>query len=190
MSDCDGTAPFFLADSDMSASLRSDFAFHKTPPILVRTVSLDSYLRARALSGRTVIKVDVEGAEDAFFRGARHTIATHRPDIVAEVATSAAPQYTEMLGDLGYRWYPITDQGLVPVQELQPTVRGNLLFLNYLFSARPPEDLAALFERIRPAIRKIDLSQTSKFVDQDHIHRAVYGSTGAALCSAFAMFSA
>ena len=183
LSDADGTAPFYLADSDMSASLRSDFAFHEAPPIQVKTLTLDSYLKSRALSGRLVLKVDVEGAEDAFFKGARETIAALKPDIITEVAVKSTPAYASFLREHGYHFYSITDEGLCAAFELQPVVRGNLLFLNYLLSARPPEVIAELFERIRPAIRKIDLSQTSKCVEGDHIHRALYGPLSV-VCSA------
>lgn len=175
LSDTDGTAPFYLADSDMSASLRPDFAFHEAPPIDVKTVTLDSYLKSRALSGRLVLKVDVEGAEDAFFRGARETIAALKPDLVTEVAMKSSLGYAAFLREHGYHFYSITDEGLRATADPQPVVRGNLLFLNYLLSARPPEVIAELFERVRPAVRKIDLSQTSKCVEGDHIHRALYG---------------
>ncbi len=184
LSDAAGAAPLYLADSDMSASLRSDFAFHERPPIQVQTTTLDSYLKSRPLSGRLTLKVDVEGAEDAFFRGACNTIVAHRPDIIVEVAVKSAPDYQAFLRELGYQFYPITDRGLRPTSELQPVVRGNLLFLNYLLSPRPPEVLSELFERIRPEVRKIDLTQTSKCVDADHIHRALYGPL-VMLCSAF-----
>ncbi len=189
LSDADGTAPFYLADSDMSASLRPDFAFHEAPPIAVKTVTLDSYLKSRALSGRLVLKVDVEGAEDAFFKGARETIAALKPDIITEVAIKSSPAYVSFLREHGYQFYSITDEGLRATSELQPVVRGNLLFLNYLLSARPPAVLAELFERIRPAVQKIDLYQTSKCVDGDHIHRALYGPLSV-VCSAINFFAA
>ncbi|MFZ5496557.1 MAG: FkbM family methyltransferase [Verrucomicrobiota bacterium] len=189
LADAAGTAPLYLTDSDMSASLRSDFAFHERPPIQVRTLPLDSYLKSRPLSGRLTLKVDVEGAEDAFFRGAHDTIVTHQPDIIVEVAIKSVPAYQTFLRRLGYRFYPITDQGLLPAEELRPVVKENLLFLNYLLSARPPEVLAELFERIRPEVQKIDLTQTSKCVDADHIHRALYGPL-TLMCSAFSLIAA
>lgn len=189
LSDAVGKAPLYLADSDMSASLRSDFAFHEKPPIEVKTTTLDSYLQSQPFSGRLVLKVDVEGAEDAFFRGACNTIVAHKPDIITEVAMKSSPDYAAFLHDLGYRFYPITDDGLHPVAELQPVVRGNLLFLNYLLSPRPPEVVSELFERIRPAVRKIDLTQTSKCVDADHLHRALYGPL-TLMCSALNLVAA
>lgn len=176
LSDSAGVAQFYLADSDMSGSLRSDFAYHEAPPIEVKTVTLDSYLESRVMSERLTLKVDVEGAEDAFFLGARETIKTHKPDIIAEVAVASAPAYIPFLQEHGYRFYSINDEGLRPTTDLKPFVRGNLLFLNYLLSARPPELLAELFERIKPAIRKVDLTGTSKCVSHDHIYRALHGS--------------
>ncbi|MEH3053495.1 MAG: FkbM family methyltransferase [Patulibacter minatonensis] len=61
--------------------------------LTVRTRQLDDLVEEHALAPR-VIKIDVEGAELLVLRGARRTIATHRPVIVVEHG-SAAEGYGE-----------------------------------------------------------------------------------------------
>ncbi|HUR22059.1 MAG TPA: FkbM family methyltransferase, partial [Vicinamibacterales bacterium] len=162
ISDRDGTATLYLSASDMSASLRSDFEDHADGEAVVRTTTLDSYLQARPISGRLVIKVDVEGHEEAFFRGARNTLAARRPDIITEVTLNYSREAVALLKSLGYRFYQVTDEGLLEAATLAPKVRGNFVFLNYLLSAQPREKVAALFQRIAPAVQRIDLTRTSK----------------------------
>lgn len=165
LSDGDGTATLHLNKSDMSASLRDDFDSNLTDTVQVRTTSLDSYLNRHEIRGRLVVKVDVEGHEEAFFEGARQTLAFKKPDIVTEVAQPYGADATGLLKDNGYRFYPITDQSLEETETLAPVVREPLVFLNYLLSARPKAEIEAVFEEIRDRVGKIDLTQTSKHAD-------------------------
>jgi FkbM family methyltransferase len=165
ISDRDGTATLYLSSSDMSASLCRDFEDHDDGEAIVQTTTLDNYLERQPLAGDLTIKVDVEGHEEAFFRGALRTMTKRRPDIIAEVALSYPRDVVAMLAQLGYRFYRITDRGLLPAQDITPTVRGNLVFLNYLISVRPPASLAAVFQRISPEVQRIDLARTSKYHD-------------------------
>jgi FkbM family methyltransferase len=165
LSDACGEAALYLNQSDMSASLQDDFDDHQTGVIRVRTTTLDDYLDGRPESERLLIKVDVEGHEEAFFRGARRTIAARRPDILTEVAAPYDPAAVAFLEDDGYGFYPITDEGLLRAGALEPVVRGPFVFLNYLLSPRPERELQDLYRRIRDQVRKIDLAQTSKCAD-------------------------
>ena len=166
LSDSEGTALLYLSASDMSASLRNDFDLHLTDSVSVRTTTLDNYLAAHPVEGHCLIKVDVEGHEEAFFRGARQTLISLQPDIITEVALSYGDELTGLLRESGYRFYPITDQGLHESDRLMPVVRGQFVFLNYLLSARPAQEIAELFESIREHLKRIDLTQTSKFLDR------------------------
>jgi len=165
MSDTEGLATLYLSASDMSASLRCDFDSHPADTAEVRTATLDDYLARDTIQGRLTVKVDVEGHEESFFRGAGHTLASLQPDIITEVALNYSAESVAMLRQAGYRFYPITDQGFHEADALVPVVRGRLVFLNYLLSSRPPKEVAGFFERIAPKVKQIDLAQTSKCLD-------------------------
>lgn len=165
LSDTDGTALLYLNRSDMSASLRADFDANLTDAVEVKTVKLDSYLNRRDLRGHLVIKVDVEGHEDAFFEGARQTLAFRKPDIIAEVAVNYGRHTASLLKDNGYRLYQITDRGLLEAETLAPVVREPFVFLNYLLSTKPKSQIAEVFRRIEDRVRQIDLIHTSKHAD-------------------------
>lgn len=55
---------------------------------LVRLISLDTLVTERGLSRVDFIKVDVDGFEGKFFRGARETLRRFRPNIVFEISPS------------------------------------------------------------------------------------------------------
>ena len=168
LSDQDGSAKLHLTDSDMSASLETDFQL-ETETVEVTTTTLDSYLGRQPVSGPLFIKVDVEGHEAAFFRGAAETLEKRQPDIICEITGPLDEETTAILRQTGYRFYQITDEGLLPSSELKLVVRGRFLFLNYLLSAKPPDQVDAIFQRIQDRVREIDLTQTSKCVDPDMI---------------------
>jgi len=172
ISDADGTASLYLAQSDMSASLLSDFEDDSLKAVTVPTTTIDSYFEARPPKGNLVMKVDVEGAEEKLFAGAVRTIGRYRPDIICEVATPIPPDAVVFLKELGYTFYQIADDGLRPSETLHPNVRGDLFFLNYLLSSRPAQEVADLFLRIHPGLRHINFRNTSKRVCAAHIERA------------------
>lgn len=173
--DRNGMAPFYLADSDMSASLRNDFSYSAQKTIQVRTTTLDAYIAAHELKGKIVIKADVEGAEAAFFEGARKTISALKPDIVCEVVFSHEAATLAWLRELGYRFYQITDQGLIETATLQPVLRGDLFFLNHLLSASTDKQIFNVFKRIEDRVRQLDLRKTSKFVAAGERERKAAG---------------
>ncbi|HZV33816.1 MAG TPA: FkbM family methyltransferase [Verrucomicrobiae bacterium] len=171
LSDMSGTGALFLSASDMSASLERDFEASRGPVLKVSTATLDGYLAQRPVSGPVLIKVDVEGHEAAFFKGARQTISSLKPDIISEVTLRPDSVPLPFLRELGYRFYQITDQGLLPTNELAMVIRGRFRFLNCLLSARPATEIAELFKSIEPQVRRIDLTQTSKLVPAEVLQR-------------------
>ena len=70
-----------------------------------------------------IVKMDIEGAEPLFFRGAENFVRAHRPAIVSEVAVrklrtvsgTDAPSYIQSVVDLGYTARKLSSRG-----ELQP----------------------------------------------------------------------
>ncbi len=171
VSDADRTAVLYLSPSDMSASLEQDFDPAHGAALEVTTTSLDACLAQSPMPGRLVIKVDVEGHEAAFFKGAEQTIALRKPDIITEVTLHQEDLPISFLKHLGYRFYQITDQGLLPSEELAPVTRGRFRFLNCLLSVQPEDKITALFRRIQPRVKKIDLTQTSKCVTPELLQR-------------------
>jgi len=165
VSDSDGLATLYLTESDMSASLMKGFQAEDTKQIdsiQVSTVSLDSYLRCREIGGPKVIKVDIEGHEPAFFRGASETIVAYKPDIILEVLYEQDPALISQLKSLGYHFYPITDEGMVELDAPRLVKRFPFLFLNHLLTVRPRQELVELFNQVKEAIRNVDLLKTSK----------------------------
>src|SRR6516225_3009157 len=135
ISDSDGMAALYLTESDMSGSLLQGFQSHDTRQIgsvQVRTVTLDHYVKAHRPEGPLAIKVDIEGHEAAFMRGARESIRSFKPDIVLEVIEDQDPVWMANLRCLGYRFYSITDQGLVEMDAPRLVKRFPFLFLNHL----------------------------------------------------------
>ena len=165
ISDQTGTAVLYLTESDMSASLMKDFQAEDTrqiDQIKVRTISIDKYVEQHAIRGPLVIKVDIEGHEPAFFRGAYNTIAALKPDIILEVLYDQDPAIMAQLRSLGYHFYPVTDEGLTELETPKLIKRYPFLFLNHLLSARPRRELQETFQKVQAATRDIDLHQTSK----------------------------
>jgi FkbM family methyltransferase len=166
LSDDEGSTELYLSASDMSASLESGFEKSNRCVTVSRT-SLDHYLSRRDLADPLVIKVDVEGHEAAFFRGAQHTIETRKPDIICEVTAAQDRLTRSFLKDSGYRFYQITEAGLLPSEHLRLVVRNGLVFLNYLLSARPPAEISRLFDRVADQVGKLDLTRSSKRVSAE-----------------------
>jgi FkbM family methyltransferase len=172
VSDIDGIATLYLSESDHSASLIRDFE-ETTESVEVPAVTLDSYVKCHDVRKRMVIKLDTEGNDEAVFRGAHETISAFKPDIIKEVALMQDNLFASFLREEGYRFYQITDRGLVESPMLTPVVRGPYIFLNYLLSAQPRHEVAEIFNRIERDVRRIDLDKTSKLADAAVLERAV-----------------
>ena len=165
ISDREGTATLYLTESDMSASLMKDFQAEDTTQvgtIEVSTITLDTYVQMRRISGPMIIKVDMEGHEPAFFRGAGGTLQRHHPDIVLEVLYDMDPELIAYLTSLGYHFYPITDKGFLEETTPRLVKRYPFLFLNHFISTRSRAEVAEVFEHVRRATANINLMKTSK----------------------------
>ncbi len=104
----------------------------------IRVTTLDD--ETRALDGRIdLIKIDVEGAELAVVRGARNTLASHRPMIVTEF-NSQRYSFKDLLEQIPYecRCYRIPDtfwDSLTPIHGADFDQRADVLIAP---SDRPP----------------------------------------------------
>jgi len=164
LSDFNGKAMLYLSPSDMSASLEADFQEEHAGGMEVSVMTLDDYLASRGLDGKLLIKVDVEGHEEAFFRGAERTLTLRGPDVITEVTTPFAESTLSLLRRAGYAFYSITDEGLTPAADVRTVIRGRYVFLNFLLSVRPWKELTVVSKRLKAAANGLDLAQTSKLM--------------------------
>lgn len=85
----------------------------------------------------SLIKCDVEGAELLVFKGAKHTLATHRPIVQCEMLRKWAARFgyhpndlIKFFSNLHYRCYVIRDGKLEPFDVMtEGTVETNFFFL-------------------------------------------------------------
>lgn len=104
--------------------------------VRVPAIRGDSYMRKRELTRLDLIKIDTETTEPQVFEGFSKSLAKYKPDVICEVLPNHGTEAAlmEIFGPLGYRYYHITDRGLVE----QEAMAGDQThrFRNFLFSAR------------------------------------------------------
>jgi FkbM family methyltransferase len=116
----------------------SRMSFEKGQDVAFR--SLDSVGALLPADARVVIKVDVEGTEDAVFGAGQVFIETFRPDILCEVLPEAdGARLDELLAPAGMRRYLVTSTRLEEAQRIVP----DSAFRDWLFSLRTPDELRA-----------------------------------------------
>jgi FkbM family methyltransferase len=107
LSDTEGEATIYLPDPghgliETSASLQQGFISGATPAMIVKTGRLDDIAFEERVA---VAKVDIEGFELEFLRGAYETIVRDRPVIFAEMLYPVAnkfPEITRRMADADY----------------------------------------------------------------------------------------
>lgn len=108
-----------LKDRFRSGERFADLNAQKT---IVRTVSLDAWVKENTPEYIDLVKVDTEETEYDVLTGAIATLERFRPDIVMEV-TFSDPRVGDavaMLHDLGYRFFHIDPTGLSPFDPRRP----------------------------------------------------------------------
>ncbi len=83
LSDRVGESEFFLSGSSSTGSLLPGQS--GTPTVRVRTSTIDEELKTVAVPD--LVKIDVEGSEDAVLAGATRLLEDHRPGLIVEVLT-------------------------------------------------------------------------------------------------------
>lgn len=103
--------------------------------------SLDSIGVLLPAGARVVMKVDVEGTEDAVFGEGGRFLGTFRPDVLCEVLPGAdGTRLDEMLALADLRRYLVTGSRLEEGRRIVP----HPAFRDWLFSPRTPDELRAL----------------------------------------------
>jgi FkbM family methyltransferase len=103
--------------------------------------SLDSVGALLPAEARVVMKVDVEGTEDAVFGAGQGFLETFHPDILCEVLLEAdGARLDELVGPAGMRRYLVTGSRLEEMERIVP----HAAFRDWLFSPRTTDELRAL----------------------------------------------
>ena len=128
-----------------SASTRQGFK-KATEAISVPALTLDTFITMNNIQKVDLIKMDTEATEPQVLEGARKLIERDRPIIICEVLHG----YTEkalhaVLDDLSYKYFWITDDGLI---ETEIVGDGTWQYLNYLFV--PKNKVPKVLSRINP----------------------------------------
>lgn len=117
-------------------SARMDFGDGQ--PVAFR--SLDSIGALIPAHARVVMKIDVEGTEDAVFGAGQRFLQDFCPDILCEVLPDAdGARLEELLAAVGLRRYLVTDSRLVEAPRIEP----DPAYRDWLLSPRTPEELRA-----------------------------------------------
>ena len=142
VSDRDGRQTFYRdASSDLSGSLSDYFAVnHETTPTEVEVTTLESYLGRHGLR-ETCVKVDVEGAGELVWAGARRAASRIKwliMEILQPEVEARLP--ARIIAETGWSGYYIRDFELVQSREGEFEYRAP--FYNWLFCPRDPASLA------------------------------------------------
>ncbi len=153
LSSTEGEAEFFVAigGAEGFSGLRRPDVGAQVRSLRVRTAALDNYLRERSIEAVHFIKLDVEGGELDFFKGASKLLQQPRgpvilcelQDIRAKAWGHTARQTADFVRDFGYRWFrPLADGMIEPVPNSPERYEGN-------FVAVPRLQVGELKEMIR-----------------------------------------
>jgi FkbM family methyltransferase len=122
LSDTDGKAVIHVAD-DFSAnqgqsSLVNADRVRLPNPVTIPTMTLDEFVRREGLGRIDLIKVDIQGAEPLFLKGAAAALQRLRPDLCLEISPEdlaglgqTSRDLLRQIEEMGYRVFRVTDGG-------------------------------------------------------------------------------
>jgi FkbM family methyltransferase len=123
VSDSTAFIDFFEPSGHLTnGSLDPAFAAHFSINVSSRRVlAIDAQALAPLISGRTLVKLDVEGAEPRVLRAMGALLRERRPDLLVEVLenTAAALNGLDFLLDGSYSIFSLADSGPVPVTRFE-----------------------------------------------------------------------
>jgi FkbM family methyltransferase len=138
LSETSGTMEFFVSPTNgTNASLLNVANASDARSVSAQVSTLDAWAAEHAVVP-DFIKCDVEGAELLVFRGARQTLARHRPAVFAELLRKWSRPFgyhpNDMLryfAELGYQCFAVGAQGVHRITEVtEETVETNFAFLH------------------------------------------------------------
>jgi len=98
----------------------------------VPAISVDSFVYKNQIEKVDLIKIDTEGTEHVVLEGAKHTLQRDKPMIICEVLKGRTEKLLEpLLSNLGYKYYWITDKGLIQKEIIDGDSTGK--YKNYFF---------------------------------------------------------
>ena len=140
----DGTATCYhvkesYLSSEATLSAESKPVGHAVHTSDVPVLRIDTFVQQRQLPRVTLVKIDTETTEPSVIRGMLETIRRDQPQILCEVLAGCNTDQAleSLLRPLGYRYYLITKDSLVPKDRIE----CHLDWRNYLFV--PPGGPAA-----------------------------------------------
>ena len=100
----DGEAKLFVPEPtgeiiESSASLNADFKEHHSEVLTVPVTTLDTFWRSKGSGAVSVVKIDVEGFEDAVLGGASRLLEQARPIVFFEVLPGSEVKAIEAVAD-------------------------------------------------------------------------------------------
>jgi FkbM family methyltransferase len=122
---------------------------HFESGVRIRLRPLDSLIPAIEPGARVVVKVDVEGTENAVLGSGQAFLGAFRPDILCEVLPGVADpaELESLLVPHGYRFHLVRERDLEPREHVQ----GHPKYRDWLFTTRSPKELASAGIRVAPA---------------------------------------
>jgi FkbM family methyltransferase len=122
-------------------TLGTRFAYDGVDTVRMETVvgtTVDEFVEQQGVAKVSVIKIDVEGSEQAVLAGGSRTLREHRPALVIEVLGSAlaasdsnVSEIERLLHDASYQLYHVQDHSarLTPIAHLSETDEQNVVAL-------------------------------------------------------------
>lgn len=136
------TLLYVAGESGGTSSLDPTFrGSHRREAVRVRRG--DQVLADANIARIDLVKIDTEATEPAVLAGLRAAVERDSPDLVCEVlAGRTEPALEALLAPLGYRYYWVSERGLVRREHIlgDDTYRHP----NYLFTTRREDELRAL----------------------------------------------
>lgn len=140
VADRKGTAVLYIPPGDVPTEASTSQGFRKmTQEVVVETTTIDEFVGARNVGAVDLMKIDTESTEPQVLSGARQLLETSRPVMICEVLKGLTEERLHaLLSPYGYRYFWLTDRGLVPRERIEGD--GDFRFLNYVFVTRERED--------------------------------------------------
>jgi FkbM family methyltransferase len=137
----DGMVNLYYDEQDKNLGMVSTKPLEKGLKEEVKVVTLDSYLKDKAIAKIDLIKIDIEGFEYSALLGMKNTLATFYPTLLIEilnhnVSSGQDSNCDSLLNDLGYKKYFIDDNGKLSENNV------NLNRRNYIYTKQRLDNIS------------------------------------------------